>query len=174
MSSISGGRLFEHVPGTTLLAATEKWDVIVFQAHSLETFGDDQAAAFHEGMRKLVTIARDKGATPVLFMTWAYKSRPEMTSTLEREYRRAAAANDAVLVPVGTAFAAAIEQRPELVLRLGDDKHPTLAGSYLVACTFYAVLNKESPAGLAYTAGLAPDDAAFLQRIAAEVAGHAN
>ena len=89
LSSISGGRLFEHIPATTLLAAAEEWDVIVFQAHSLETFGDDDAAAFHDGMRKLVEIARENDATPALFMTWAYRSQPGMTSTLEREYRRA-------------------------------------------------------------------------------------
>ena len=174
MSAISGGRLHEHVPAATSLAVAAEWDVIVFQAHSLETFGDDQAAAFHSGMEKLAEIARDNDATPALFMTWAYKSEPDMTPTLEREYRRAAAANDAVFVPVGSAFARAVEQRPELALRMDDDKHPTLAGTYLAACMFYAVLNDESPVGLAYTAGLEPDEALFLQRIAAEVAGHAD
>ncbi|MBT8082284.1 MAG: hypothetical protein KJO56_07690 [Gammaproteobacteria bacterium] len=174
MTAISGGRLHEHVPATTSLAAAEDWNVIVFQAHSLETFGDDQAAAFHNGMKRLAEIARDNDATPTLFMTWAYRSQPDMTPTLEREYRRAAAANDAVLVPVGSAFARAVAQRPELALRMDDDKHPTLAGTYLAACIFYAVLHDESPAGLEYIAGLEPDDALFLQRVAAEVAGHAD
>lgn len=174
MSTISGGRLFEQIPAATMLAAAEKWDVIVFQAHSLETFGDDEAAAFHDGMKRLARIARDNDAAPVLFMTWAYKSQPGMTPTLQRHYARAAAANDAALVPVGTAFASAFAQRPELALRMADDKHPTLAGTYLAACVFYAVLHDASPAGLAYTAGLEPEDAAFLQRVAAEVAGQAD
>jgi hypothetical protein len=51
---------------------------------------------------------------------------------------------------------------------MDDRKHPTLAGTYLAACVFYAVLNENSPEGIAYTAGLDPVDAAFLQHIAWE------
>jgi hypothetical protein len=41
-----------------------------------------------------------------------------------------------------------------------------IGGTYLAACTFYAALHRQNPEGLSYTAGLDPDDAAFLQRVA--------
>jgi len=69
-------------------------------------------------------------------------------------------------VPVGLAFARALSLRPELTLVIDDNKHPTLAGTYLAACVFYAALNGRSPEGLAYTAGLAMQDAGFLQEVA--------
>jgi hypothetical protein len=77
---------------------------------------------------------------------------------------------DAQVVPVGRAFERAIQLRPELKLRIADRKHPTLAGTYLAACTFYAALHQQNPEGLSYAAGLDPDDAAFLQRVAWDTA----
>ncbi len=48
-----------------------------------------------------------------------------------------------------------------------DDSHPTLAGSYLAACVFYAVLFEESPVGIGGdVAGLSDRDRLLLQRTA--------
>jgi hypothetical protein len=49
---------------------------------------------------------------------------------------------------------------------MDDRRHPTLAGSYLAACTFYAALFAESPVGHPYTAGLSDEAALTLQKIA--------
>ena len=72
------------------------------------------------------------------------------------------------MIPAGLAFAKSIEQRPELNLYAADKRHPSLAGTYLAACTIYAALFKKSPVGLKYTAGL--DDAIgnHLQTVAWE------
>jgi hypothetical protein len=121
---------------------------------------------FHEMMKKhSATVARN-GVRPVLFMSWAYKDKPEMTAQLAEQYTRAGKANNAKVIPAGLAFARAIAQRPQLELYQPDKRHPTLEGTYLAACTTYATLHGKSPEGNRYTAGLAPELAAFLQSVA--------
>jgi hypothetical protein len=52
----------------------------------------------------------------------------------------------------------------------GDGRHPNRAGSYLAACTLYAVLTGRDPAGSSFTDGLPAGQARMLQRIAAAAA----
>jgi len=47
--------------------------------------------------------------------------------------------------------------------------HPSVAGTYLAACTFYTYFYQRSPVGISYTAGLTESDALAIQRITAEV-----
>ena len=121
---------------------------------------------FHDMMKKHSGTALSHGVRPVLFMSWAYKDKPEMTAQLAEQYTRAGKANQAKVIPAGLAFARAIAQRPLLELYQPDKRHPTLAGSYLAACTTYAALHGKSPEGNRFTAGLAPELAAFLQTVA--------
>jgi hypothetical protein len=51
-----------------------------------------------------------------------------------------------------------------------DKRHPSLAGTYLAACTVYASLLGKSPVGNGYTAGLPADVAAHLQQVAWDTA----
>ena len=44
-------------------------------------------------------IVRKHGAAPILFMSWAYKDKPEMTAQLAEEYTIAGNANDALVIP---------------------------------------------------------------------------
>ena len=71
----------------------------------------------------------------------------------------------ALVVPVGLAWEQIRKQRSVAYL-YSDGKHPSLHGTYLAACVFYAVLFDESPIGIVYTAGLSEVDAGYLQRIA--------
>jgi hypothetical protein len=108
------------------------------------------------------------GVRPVLFMSWAYKDKPEMTAQLAEQYTLAANANDALVIPAGLAFAKAIAKRPEIELYQADKRHPNLSGTYLAACAVYATLFRKSPEGLKYTAALSPELAALLQAAAWE------
>lgn len=54
------------------------------------------------------------------------------------------------------------------ILYKKDIKHPSLAGTYLAACMFYAAFYQQSPIGLPYTADLSHADATILQRVAWE------
>ncbi len=99
-------------------------------------------------------------------MTWAYTGKPEMTQQLDDAYTTIGEELNAMVVPVGRAFARALQERPDLHLVVPDLKHPTLAGTYLAACIFYAALHGETPVGGTYTAGLSDEDAGFLQQVA--------
>ena len=72
------------------------------------------------------------------------------------------------VAPVGVAWKAALEGRPELELWGSDGIHPGVEGTYLAACVFYTVIYGKTPEGLKFTAGLPWDIAKFLQKTAGE------
>ena len=123
---------------------------------------------FHTYAKKHADTIRANGARPILFMSWAYKDKPEMTAQLAEQYTIAGKANGAQVVPAGLAFAKSVALKPNLDLYVADKRHPSLAGTYLAACTVYASLFGKSPVGNAYTAGLPADVAAHLQQVAWE------
>ena len=123
---------------------------------------------FKEYAKKNSDIVRRNGARPVFFMSWAYKDVPAMTQQLADAYTQAGKDNNAQIIPAGLAFARSIAQKPELNLYVADLRHPSMAGSYLAACTTYATLFKKSPVGLPYNAGLDPAIARHLQTVAWE------
>ena len=123
---------------------------------------------FHDTVKKDAVALRKVGMQPVLFMSWAYKDKPEMTGALAGQYTLAGNANDALVVPAGLAFARVISKRANIELYEPDRRHPSLAGTYLAACTVYATLYLQSPVGLRYTAGLPAETVALLQRSAWE------
>jgi hypothetical protein len=127
-------------------------------------------AIFHEYAAKHSATARKNGAAPILFMSWAYQDKPEMTQQLANEYVKAGKANNALVVPAGLAFANSIAKRPDLNLYVEDKRHPSLMGTYLAACTVAASVYKVNPVGLKYSAGLTADVAAHLQAVAWETA----
>ena len=126
------------------------------------------APIFTEYAAKNSATVRKYGAEPIFFMSWAYADKPEMTEQLAADYVKAGADNRAKVVPAGLAFARSIAKRPDVNLYIADKRHPTLAGTYLGACTVLASVYGRSPVGNAYTAGLPADVAAHLQAVAWE------
>ena len=124
--------------------------------------------AFEEFTKKNAEVFRKHRAKPAFFMSWAYEDKPEMTAQLATEYTNAGNANDALVIPAGLAFAKALYKRPSLGLYADDRRHPSVEGTYLAACTVFAALYNRSPEGNAYTAGLDPATARFLQGVAWE------
>jgi hypothetical protein len=122
--------------------------------------------AFHDTVKKDAEILLSQGIQPILFMSWAYKDKPEMTQQLAEQYTLAGNNNHALVIPAGLAFARAIASRPGLELYQPDLRHPSLAGTYLAATTVLASVTGKSPIGNSYTAGLEPELAAFLQKTA--------
>ena len=164
--TISGGQLPEHAGGFKNVMSGDDWDVVVLQGHSLGPISEDTAAAFRKAARKFSRIAKKQGTRPVFFMTWAYAGKPEMTAQLDKAYTDIGKELDAQVVPVGLSFAKVVAERPDIALTTNDDRHPTLAGTYLAACTFFAALYDRSPEGLDYAAGLDTETAGYLQKIA--------
>lgn len=124
--------------------------------------------AFHDTAKAHAATVRQAGAEPALFLSWAYQDQPQMTDQLAAEYIKAGRANNMRVVPAGPAFAASIAKRPELNLYAPDKRHPSLAGTYLAACTVMASVYGQSPVGNKYSAGLPADVAAHLQGVAWE------
>jgi hypothetical protein len=160
-SFVPGNRIVFNKPG-------KQFDAVIMMDCSQCPIHPQLAAAFRDTVKKDVAIVAKYGARPVLFMSWAYKDKPEMTAQLAEQYTLAGNANDALVIPAGLAFAKAIARRPSLELYQSDLRHPTLAGTYLAACTAYAAIEKKSPVGNKYIAGLDPELAAFLQKVADE------
>jgi hypothetical protein len=144
------------------------FDAVILQDCSQCPIHPQLERAFHEAVSKDCALARKNGATAILFMTWAYADRPEMTAALAEAYTRAGNESGALVVPAGLAFAAARAKDSTVSLHEPDNRHPSLAGSYLAACTVLAAVYGKSPVGNRYTAGLDVKTAAFLQTVAAE------
>jgi len=123
---------------------------------------------FYEYAKKHSETLRKHGSEPILFMSWAYSDVPTMTEQLAVEYIKAGQQNDALVVPAGYAFANSVAKRPDLSLIIADKRHPTLAGTYLAACTVLASVYKINPIGSKYAAGLSPEVATHLQTVAWE------
>lgn len=124
--------------------------------------------AFHDTAKTHAATARQAGAEPALFLSWAYQDQPQMTEQLAAEYVKAGRANNMRVVPAGPAFAASIAKRADINLYAPDKRHPSLAGTYLGAAVVMASLFKKSPVGNGYTAGLPADVAQHLQAVAWE------
>jgi hypothetical protein len=166
--TISGAYLPEHAAGLPSVLAGENWDVVILQGNSLGPITEATAGPFREAATRYSKMVREQNGRPVLFMTWAYADRPEMTAQLNAAYTDMGRELGAQVVPVGLAFATVTDERPDIVLRMDDARHPTLAGTYLAACTFFAAFFNQSPEGLEYSAGLDTSDAEFLKKIAWE------
>jgi hypothetical protein len=166
--TVSGAYLHDQAAGVPAILASRKWDVVVLQGYSTEPMEGERAEKFRETARAYDKLIRASGARTVFFMTWAYQDKPEMTAKLASGYEAIGNELGALVVPVGLAFERSLKARPALVLHYKDREHPSLAGSYLAACTFYAALFGKSPAGNAETAGLDEETAKFLQGVAWE------
>lgn len=164
--TISGAVLADHEGGLGQMLELRPWDVVVLQGHSREAIEPERRPGLDDAAGRFVETIRDRGARPVLFMTWAYADQPEMAPKLDQAYTELGRKLDVMVIPVGLAFADALAGRPDLALHVADKVHPTVAGTYLAGSVFYAALYGKDPGPLDFDAGLDPGDAAFLRRIA--------
>ncbi len=151
----------------------QKWNYVVLQDQSQEPVTG--RAKFDEFAGKFASEIRASGAEPILFMTW---ERPDSTQygattqALADSYFAVGNRYNIKVAPVGLAFARALQEKPGLTLYV-QDGHPTVQGTYLAACVFYATLFNESPVGSRFDlSGISDDERDFLQRIAAQSTGY--
>ena len=149
---------------------TKPFDVVLVMDCSQCPIHPQLKPIFYDFAKKNSDIARKNGARPVFFMSWAYADKPEMTEQLAAEYTNAGRINNAQVVPAGLSFARVVKERPDINLYVADKRHPTLAGTYLGACTVLASLYGVNPEGNTYTAGLDPVVAKYLQTVAWQTA----
>lgn len=161
---------YSFLPGNVVKFNTfdRPFDAVIMMDCSQCPIHPQLQSVFFEYAKKHSTTVRSYGAEPVLFSSWAYQDAPEMTEQLQTQYIKAGKANNAQVIPAGLAFANSIKIKPDLNLYVADKRHPSLAGTYLAACVVMASLFKQNPIGNTYTAGLTPEVAQHLQRVAWE------
>ena len=161
-----GGRNFERhweegQAAAKLRAGT--WDTVVLQNQSSEPARDP--ARMREFGLKLCAEIDEAGAEKMLFLTWAYKTKPDwinaeehpmldvpekdypavMQSLLADAYFNLAVETNAQVAPAGLAWELARARPPDWELHGEDGAHPGPLGSYLTAMVFYAALFDDEP-----------------------------
>jgi hypothetical protein len=176
----SGGQtLAGHLgdPATAARLDAERWDYVVLQEQSEIPASDaSRDYTMYPSARALAAEIRHTGGTPLFFMTWAYRDgdaavgRPDyetMQRAIDDAYLGIARELEAPVAPVGYVWFLVHRQHPEMGLWQDDGSHPSVAGTYLAACIFYATVFRRSPEGSVFLDGLPADTAALIQKAAA-------
>jgi hypothetical protein len=184
-----GFTLNGHSTNATTLSKinAQPWDFVVLQEQSqMPSFPPAQVANdVYPYARLLDSLITENYACSktLFFMTWGRKygdagncanypplcTYAGMQQRLRESYLEMTENNLAMVAPVGAAFARSISLDSTLNLYSPDNSHPSMAGTYLAACVFYASTFQSSPVGLSYTAGLSPAVSSFLQQVATDV-----
>jgi hypothetical protein len=134
--------------GLQALLEEIRWNEVVLQERSDER---------HPFARDLHSRVAAGGGETIIFDLGAGGAGP---------YADVAHALSATLAPVWAAWEEAHSRDSALDLLADDEHHPNRAGSFLIACVFYAVLTDRDPAGSDYTGDIEPAQARFLKRVA--------
>lgn len=182
-STAGGASLEQHWKGekglkTRALIEAGGWDYVVLQDHSLRPI--EAPESFMEYGKKFGELARAKGAEPLYFTTWAYKSNPLMQAALTAGYAELARAMEADLLAAGPLWTSVRQARPGLELFF-DDKHPSPPGTYLTGLAFFKKLTGLPVSGIpdrltttdqsgekTYLLFVLPEDGIFLRQSVAE------
>ena len=170
--SAGGASLRRHWnAGAGATIRDENWDYVVFQEQS--TLPIKNGKRFHENVREFAPVMKESGASMVLFMTWARKREPENQKLLTDSYNRIGNELGATVAPVGSAWQKLLKKHDTPVLHAEDGSHPTVAGSYLAACTFYAMLFDGDLTNLETQIGnLTHEERELIQEIAQAACGN--
>ncbi len=121
------------------------FDAVVLEDSSQGPIHPELKVIFRETATRQCEEIRATGARPFIMMTWAYKDKPEMTRKLADATIEVANANNASVIPCGLAYARSLRDNPGINLIRSDNRHPTVAGTYLEAAVFFASLTGVSP-----------------------------
>lgn len=189
-SSAPGGTTFQgHTNNSTTQGLIQQggWDHVVLQEQSqVPSFSPAQVAAdCLPYATSLVDAIRSYSpcAETVFYMTWGRENGDAqncsawppvctyegMQQRLRESYLLMAEQNNSECAPAGIAWKRVREQFPSIQLYSSDGSHPSVAGSYLVACTMYSTFFRSSTVGTSFTSGLDPALAATLQSVASSV-----
>lgn len=164
------------------------WDYVILQEHSLFGVIDYYRDTYmFPGAKALDSLIKLNNACTktIVQLIWGKKNGGQhcinshcsvdfadfshMQDSLTSTYLRLADTLSSITAPTGVAWQQSIENGDPIELFDPDESHPSLAGSYLAACVYYAVMFQKSPVGLTFTGGLSLDAALYLQQIADEV-----
>lgn len=180
-----GSFLSQHAVNANVQSTIKQgnWDHVVLQDQSQNpSFPDPQRAAdcYPYGQQLADSIHKyNPCGKAMFFMTWGRKDGdPQwgpistftgMNNRLRNAYVYMSDANKATVSPVGVAWARMRDSFPNVELYTADKSHPSFAGSYLAACTFYASIYRKSPVGSSYKGSLPDSTTQRIQRIVNQV-----
>lgn len=183
-ANLPGGSTFNyHLNNsvTTSLIQQGNWDYVVLQGQSQEpSFPDGQFySETYSYARQLceMILQYNPAAKVVFYMTWGRKYGDQsncpyfpplctyegMDSLLYLRYMTMASDFGAEVSPVGVLWHYLRDHHPEIELYASDYSHPSLAGSYAAACSFYSVIFKKNPRTVSYNPGIAEDEAESIR-----------
>jgi hypothetical protein len=144
------------------------WNYVVLQEQS--TLPLKNRARYHDNVRLFAPEIARRGAKTVLYLTWSRRQAPDTQDRITSAVEEVGAEIDALVVPVGPAWQAAMAEDSDLTLYTDDGSHPTALGSYLAACVFHVSLFGEAPRGFSVSDALRLERsvAARLQVVASE------
>jgi hypothetical protein len=172
-------------PNTISKINSQQWDFVILQEQSQRpSFSPSQVAVDvypYAAILDSLIHQNNPCTETVFYMTWGRKygdasncavyppvcTYEGMQARLRESYLEMGFLNNATVAPVGAAWKNAIDLNPAFDLYEPDESHPSIFGSYLAACSFYAAIFHETPQGTSFTAGLSAADAAFIQDVAA-------
>jgi hypothetical protein len=191
-SSNPGGKTLEQHLGfknTLTLIEEGGWDVVVIQGQSQEASMahdyENMRKSFMEGGKALSEMIYRKSpqARIVWYQTWARhadywkakapdiavgKSPDDMMERNRKSYDELAKNNPkSTVARVGDAWALYYKAHPGKDLHVGDNSHPTFAGSYLAALVIYQTIYQPPTMKMDYRGNLTESVAAELQKTAA-------
>ena len=170
-SSTPGGSNFNaHSTNSQTLSKInqQQWDYVVLQAQSQEpSFSPSQVASDTYPYAEILVdyiLANSSCTEPLFFMTWGRKYGDQsncqfyppvctylgMQQRLRESYLDMSFLHNASCSPVGMAWKKSIAIDSTIDLYSADNSHPSIYGSYLAACTFYASIFKKSAVGSSY------------------------
>ena len=189
-SNTPGGYTLQgHSTNATSLAkiAQGGWDCVVLQEQSqLPSFPWNQFSTaslpYADSLCEKIRNA-DSCTIPMFYMTWGRKNGDQsncavwppvctyggMQQLLRERYMLMADTNQAQVAPVGAVWRDLIADSLGIELYQSDESHPSLEGSYLAACTFYASIFHKSPIGATIPGFINPLDAQAIQQKANQI-----
>jgi hypothetical protein len=183
--TLGGYTLQNHTNNATSTnkIAAGGWDFVVLQEQSqLPSFSigqvQTQVFPYARTLDSLINLHNPCGET-VFYTTWGRENGDAancpnfpplctyegMDSMLQLRYGMMADDNAAIEAPVAAVWRY-LRANTTLDLYDTDGSHPSLAGSYVAACTFYTVLFRKDPTLISYNAALSAADALTIRQAA--------
>lgn len=179
-----GGYTFNaHSTNATTITKinSNNWDYVVLQEQSqLPSFSPTQVAndvyPYADSLNRMIQ-ENDSCTRTMFYMTWGRKNGDAsncafytpvctyagMQARLRASYLEMANDLDAEVSPVGAVWKKFRTDFPLVELYNPDESHPSIHGTYLAACTFYASIYHASPIGAFVPVGISAQEASDIQ-----------
>lgn len=156
------------------------WNYVVIQGQSQEPI--TLPYQFNNGGLVLGNLVKQYNSCAVTmpYMTWGRKNGDAsncanfpvmctyqgMDTALRKQYLSLAASVNGEVSPVSVVWNYLRRNYPNIELYQADESHPSIAGSYAAACSFYASIFKKDPTLITFDSGLNAADAAIIRKAA--------